>query len=187
MKLLDATIILIAFFSMIIQFSGVVVPIIVYMLSLGMNIYQITLLWLASHTIAITISYLSTRLVNKYSLRISSYLNRKTKELENYIGSLGLLLGLILFNFSVWLYISVPIMVLMGINWKKIYLSVSVGNIFYYLLMVGSIFWLYTIISNVLVIILFTLAIAFATSIIVYQIISRINGKRFPEVEEVEL
>lgn len=184
--MIDNALIIAAFISMISQFSGVVLPVIIYMINQGLNIHHITLLWLASHTAAVTISYLSTRLVSRLSFRATTYLERKTKELEKYIGSFGLFLGLILFNFSVWIYISVPIMVLMGINWKKIYLSASSGNFIYYLLMIGAIYWLYMFISNILIIIMFTLAIAFATSIIIYQIFSRINGEKVSKVEKVQ-
>jgi len=181
---LDIFTILAAFLTMIIQFSGVVVPVLVLMLSSGMNIYHVTVIWLASHTAAITIAYFSTRFLRKKSGRVSDYLQKKLAEAEAYVGALGLFFGLILFNFSVWIYISVPIMVLMNVDWKKIYLTSIIGHTFYYLIMLSSIFWLYTLYSNILLTIIATLVIAFATSVIVYQTFRKINGKKIPKLEK---
>ncbi|MBS7279674.1 MAG: hypothetical protein KIH09_07525 [Candidatus Freyarchaeota archaeon] len=170
---------------MIIQFSGVVVPVLVLMLSSGMNVYQVTVVWLASHTTAITIGYFSTRFLRKKTGRISDYLQKKLAEAESYVGSLGLFFGLILFNFSVWIYIAVPIMVLMNVDWKKIYLTTTIGNICYYLIMLSSIFWLYTLYSNILLTIVATLVIAFTISIIVYHSFRKINSKKI-QVERAQ-
>lgn len=183
---MDIGTIVMAYLTMVVQFSGVVVPVIVYLLSSGMNIYHVTALWLASHTTAVTIAFFATSFIARRIERISSYLEGRIQEAEAYIGTLGLIMGLVLFNFSVWIYIAVPLMVLMRINWKTIYLTVTTGNVLYYIVMVSTIFWVYTLFSSVLITIVLTLAIAFAASIIVYQIFKRINGKRAPEVEKVQ-
>nr|MDO8082914.1 hypothetical protein [Candidatus Freyarchaeota archaeon] len=168
-------ILLLSFLTMIVQFSGVVVPSITLLLNFGMSLYQITALWLAAHTVAVAIAYSSTNVVSKRSERIANYLEGKRKEAEKYIGSHGLFVGLIIFNFSIWIYIAVPIMVLMRIGWKKIFLAATIADIFYYMLMVSTSSWLYNFTTNIILIVAVTLVIAFAVSIIAYQAFKRIT------------
>jgi hypothetical protein len=180
--------IFVASLIMIVQFSPVVVPVLVEMLSWGMNLYQITALWMASHTAAIALAYFSTRLIRNRSERISAYLEKRINEAELYVGSLGLFVGLVIFNFAVWIYIATPIMVLMKIDWKKIFATSIIGHLFYYALMIGTIFWLYTVSTNLLLIVTVTLVIAFAVSIVTYQVLKRFNGKKkVPKAEKVQV
>ena len=84
---MDIATIVMAYLTMVIQFSGVVVPVIVYLLSSGMNIYHVTALWLASHTTAVTIAYFATSFIARRIERISSYLEGRIQEAEAYIGT----------------------------------------------------------------------------------------------------
>ncbi len=166
------------FLLLLVQFSAVIIPALTVLYSSEIGLAGGTILWFISLILAITIAYFAGLEISKVSVRFSEYFKRKRIDFEEKYGSAASFTGLVLLCFTLWVYLSVPLMALMGVKRRKVYAAGVVGNCLFYFIIASSILGFLRFTSNLYFVVVLSLVVMLIISFLANKLIRKWKVKK---------